>query len=327
MTIKVAIAGASTGFGKTLVDTFVLLNQENDNPYHFIVLSRNANAKLTTQGIDVRTVDYTSHEQLVASLSGVHTVISTIGGTLKDNTQFALLAAAKEAGVKRFAPSEYAGKSYEGIDLYASKAKVWEAVQQSGLEYTRFSCGIFMSAFATGTPKPLTVVGEREGRTSGEEEALAGLRPWNFIVNMKAGTADLPGDGTQPVVFTEMRDIARFVFLALGLKQWPPELGMQGDVKSFREVVEMAEKVQGRKWLLKENSPEQLQQLAETDNPGVRFYNQARLMLATEGFLVGDELNLAFSEVKPVTCEQFLEKWWAGVQLGEASWSNDHVPL
>ena len=93
----------------------------------------------------------------------------------------ALLAACKEAGVKRFAPSEYAFGVNEGIDLYAGKAAFCEAVQKSGLEYTRFNCGMFMSALATGTPKPLTEVGVREGRKDGEDEALGGLRPWNFV--------------------------------------------------------------------------------------------------------------------------------------------------
>lgn len=97
-------------------------------------------------------------------------------GSIIRTTQLALLKAAQEAGCKRFAPSEYAGQGYEGVDMYAGKAEVFEAVKASGLEFTRFNCGLFMSVLATGTPKGLTAVGEREGRQSGEEEALAGLR-------------------------------------------------------------------------------------------------------------------------------------------------------
>ena len=80
------------------------------------------------------------------------------------DAQLTLIEAAKEAGAKRFAPSEYALSTYDNLDLYAGKAAVWEALRVSGLEYTRFFCGIFMNTLGTGTPK-------------GEAEALGGLRP------------------------------------------------------------------------------------------------------------------------------------------------------
>ena len=197
--------------------------------------------------------------------------------------------------------------SFVGVDLYAGKADVWEATRKSGMEYTRFSCGLFMSILATGTPKPMTEVGLREGRTSGEDEALAGLRPWNYVINVKAGTADYPGNGTAPMVLTDMRDIALFVFRALDMEKWPEDLGMRGDVKAFEQLVEICEKIQGRKWLTKNNALEEL--AAQVDDPGKKFYNQTRLALAKGWGMVGDELNKEFPGVRPVTCEEFAEKW------------------
>lgn len=302
----------------------------NDNRKHTIVLlSRSAQPELAAKGIDVRPVNYTDHAQLVQALADVHTLISVVGGdtvALLD-AQLALIAAAKEAEVKRLAPSEYAGLGYEGIDLYQPKAEVWAAAQRSGMECTRFSCGLFMSVLATGTPKPVTHVGRREGAKSGEEEALAGLRPWNFVVNMRAGTADLPGDGSEHLVWTDMRDVALFVFRALDLETWPAELGMRGDVKSFREVVEIVEKAQGRKFLIKENSIEAMKaskaMKASMANPGKTFYEQVRVAIAQGWALVPDTLNTSFPDFAPITCEQFVDKWWTGVELPEPSWGED----
>ena len=318
--VTVALVGASSGFGRTMLQTFL---HHNRNKHNLVLLSRSAQPQFTAQGVNVRPVDYTNHAQLVQALAGVHTVLSVIGSSPDAirTAQLALIPACQEAGVKRFAPSEYAGNSNEGIDLYAGKKEVWLATQKSGLQYTAFSCGLFMSVLATGTPKALTGVGKREGRKTGEEEALAGLRPWNYVVNMKAGTADYPGDGMAPMCWTDMRDIALFVFRALDLEEWPETLAMRGDVKSFREIVEIFEKVQGRKWLTRNNSIEELE--SKVDDPGKRFYNQTRLAFAKGMGMVGDELNQKFPDIKPVRCEEFIQKWWSGVELGEASWGED----
>ena len=318
--VTVALVGASTGFGRTMLMTFI---HSNNNKHKLVLLSRSDQPEFAAQGVDVRPVDYSNHGQLVEALQGVHTVLSLIGGgpqAMRD-AQLALIPACQEAGVKRFAPSEYAGNSYEGVDLYAGKAEVWEATRKSGLEYTRFSCGLFMSIMATGTPKSMSDIGKREGRKSGEDEALAGLRPWNYVINMKAGTADYSGDGTTPMVLTEMRDVALFTFRALDLEKWPEELGMRGDSKSFKDIVEICEKVQGRKWLTKNNSVEELE--AQIDDPGKTFYNQTRVAILKEWFRVGDELNQAFPDIKPTTCQVFAEKWWSGVQLGEPTWGEN----
>lgn len=57
----------------------------------------------------MRIVDYADHASLVFALQGVHTIISTISVNGPES-QLALLEAAKEAGAKRFAPSEFAGQ-------------------------------------------------------------------------------------------------------------------------------------------------------------------------------------------------------------------------
>ncbi|SMR46373.1 unnamed protein product [Zymoseptoria tritici ST99CH_1E4] len=314
-----ALASATANFGLTLLRTFLHLNALT--PTHtLILLSRTPQPQLSEvdPNLTVRIVDYTDLDQLTHALRDVHTLLSLIGGAGLRYSQLALIAAAKSAGVKRFAPSEFAGHGYEGIDLYAGKAEVWEAAKASGMEVTKFETGLFMSVLATGTPKESTEVGVREGAKSGEEEALAGLRPWKFVIDAEAGTADLPGDGRAKLVWTDMRDVARFVWEACALEEWDEVSGMRGDVKSFREVVEILERVQGRKFLIKGNPLDKLEK--EAEEPGMRFYNQCRIAFAKGWGMVGDDLNRAFPDVKATTCEEFIGKWWGGVALGEPQW-------
>ncbi|CAK1361237.1 hypothetical protein CB0940_03370 [Cercospora beticola] len=326
--VTVALAGATTGFGLTMLKTFLHPNKLNNGKHKLIVLSRSLQPDLSAQDVEVRVTDYNNHSQLVNNLKDVHTILSLIGGGSPEalySAQVALITAGVEAGVKRFAPSEYAGRGYEGIDLYEPKARVWEVVQQSGLEYTRFECGLFMSVLATGTPKGMTEVGIREGCKSGEEEALAGLRPWNFVINIRAGTADFAGDGSGKMVLTDMRDVARFVWEALSTeRKWEPVMGMRGDVTSFKEIVRKLERVSSRKFLVRENAIEVLEREARED-PSKTFYNQARIAMAKGWALVGDEMNMAYPLVKPVSVDEFIEKWWAGVELDAPSWEVDQA--
>ena len=320
--VVIALAGATTGLGLTVLRH---LASSSNNTNTYIILSRSPQPAWTARGVTVREADYASHASLVEALRGVHTVLSFIGGSasaLRDS-QLALVAAAVEAGVQRFAPSEFAlrGGGY-GLELYAGKREVWDAVVASGMEHTRFSCGMFMGLLGTGTPKGVTAVGAAEGAASGEEEALGGLRPWNFVVNVKAGTADLPGDGRGKVVFTDTRDVARFVEAALGMERWPEELGMRGDLMDWREMVGVLEEVQGRKFLVRENSVEEMERVAR-ELEGKRFYNQVRVAFANGEGVVGDELNQAFPEIKPTDVRTFARKWWDGVQLGEPKWEED----
>lgn len=41
--------------------------------------------------------------------------------------------------------------------------------------------------------------------------------------------------------------------------------------------------------------------------------------------MFGDDLNRSFPEVKPTTVDEFIEKWWNGVGLGEPFWVEDKV--
>lgn len=307
--VKVALAGATGGLGATILSAIL-----DTRKHEVIVLSRSPNPSLTAKGVQVRPVSYTDHASLTNALRGVHTVLSTIGSSNQDETrgsQLAIIAAAKEAGVKRFAPSEYAIRDYKDWDFYAGKIPVLEATKASGMEYTQFTCGIFMNYLGTGTPK-------------GETEVLSGLRPWNFVINTKAGTADLPGDGNSKLTFTRLQDVGKFVAAALDLDRWEDEMGMVGSTMSYSEVIDAIEKVTNRKMLVKNNSEEELKKLIKGDK-GAVFYNQVRLSIAQGKMPVEPTLNKLAPKVRPWTVEEFLEKCWSGVELGDAAWGKDTI--
>ncbi|MCJ1402168.1 hypothetical protein MMC11_005387 [Xylographa trunciseda] len=307
--VTVALAGAG-GLGMTILKAIL-----NSKKHKVVLLSRAAKPELSAQGVEVHAVDYNDHESLVKALRGVHTIISTIAAYDSSwvTSQLAILKAAKEVGVKRFAPSEFAGMkaaSFARVDLYIAKGPVWEATKASGLEYTNFATGLFMNAFVTGTPR-------------GQEEALEGLRPWNFVVNVKLGNADIPGDGNAKVTMTTMGDVGKFVTAALDLEKWEEEMGMVGEDLTFNEVVAITEKVTKRKFLVKYKSFEELDELAD-NSPDfiVKFANQIQRAMAKGGAIVPPTLNNKFPEIVPWRLEAWLEKWWGGVELGEPIWGD-----
>ena len=308
--VKVALAGATgSGLGATILSAIL-----DTRKHQVVVLSRSPNPSLTAKGVEVRPVSYTDHTSLTSALRGVHTVLSTIGSFNRDDmrdSQLAVIAAAKEAGVKRFAPSEFAIREYQDWDLYAGKTPVWEAAKASGMECTQFTCGIFMNYLGTGTPKDGT-------------EALSGLRPWNFVINTNAGTADVPGDGNTKLTLTRLQDVGKFVAAALDLDKWEEEMGMVGDTKSYNEVISAIEKVTKRKMLVKKNSEDELKKLIK-EVEGARFYNQVRLSVAQGKVQVRPTLNELAPDIEPWTVEKFLETYWGGVELSEAAWGNDTI--
>jgi hypothetical protein len=68
-----------------------------------------------------------------------------------------------------------------------------------------------------------------------------------YIVDVAAGTAELPGTGDDPVTFTELGDVARGVAHAcLSDADWRRETGyMVGERLSYNEALRIVEEVSG----------------------------------------------------------------------------------
>ncbi|KAB2569170.1 hypothetical protein DBV05_g12156 [Lasiodiplodia theobromae] len=277
--VKVAIAGGtSPTLGQAIISAMLKTHPENtpiiilssrpppSTPTHATAADPstisaasdpttiNTTSTLHAGRVEVRHVAYDSHTSLTAALHDVHTVVSVIKIPDPDamrDAQLALLRAAKAAGCRRFAPSEWAFGAAGRVDAVRGKDEVWDACRASGLECARFRCGAFMNYLG---------VGRAFSSEDAREKALAGLRGdgpvwWDF----EGGVAELPvvveaegeeGGGKRRfprVTLTEIDDVGRFVAAACALTEgsWLEEMDMVGETVRVDEVVGLVKECLG----------------------------------------------------------------------------------
>ena len=184
--------------------------------------------------------DYSNGPGLVFNLAGIDVVISTISGA----SQLALIDAAVEVGVRRFAPAEFEGlpslrPSQDALDRGRQRAlERLHQYQNHDMQYCVFVCGIFYERFAPGG-----MIASNIGRGSG----ISG--EGDYVLNVRQMRAFIPheADG-QPatVCITAARDVGRFVAAAVGMPQWPAELRMCGERIDLSALVRVAEVMRGK---------------------------------------------------------------------------------
>ncbi|CAF1214042.1 unnamed protein product [Adineta ricciae] len=293
----IVVAGGTGGIGRHIVDGIV-----NTKKFIVKVFSRQDPSTLrdlTEKGVIVVQVDYSNHELLVKELQGVHTVIVTLISLDESSiySQINLLNASLEAKVKRFAPSEWAGKHEETspIELYKFlKLPVREKVKASGIEYTIFVNGIFMDYFAS------------------PQRASASLPPLTVGVDFNTCQADLFGTGNEPFCITRADDVGKFVAAALDLDKWDEYTGMIGSRITWNELIKLGEKIRGKQFHVKYSSLDEVVQLAKDTNDNImkKFMYQVHVSLIQGEFDYEDTLNKKCSQVQPTTIENFLLQWW-----------------
>lgn len=230
--VKVAVVGSGN------LGTEIALAIHRHERHSVVVLSRKPRPDLTQRGLSVTLIDYSKPETLVSALHGVHTLISVIFSfdpSSMVSTHLALLQAAKEAGVTRFAPSEfaYSEAANREIGIYHPKAEVWKAVKQSGLQYTAFRVGMYLNLLAVGSPKPDV-----------DEKVFTASPKFTMGIDISKAKADIPGTGEEKFNITTTDDIAGFVTASLDT-EWTEESGMAGSVVTFHELVRIAERITG----------------------------------------------------------------------------------
>ena len=163
-------------------------------------------------------------------------VISTITGP----SQLALIDAANEAEVRRFAPAEFAGSIQQRplIDhLDRGHSAAIARLQYLQLPYTILSCGILYERFGPGGAAHANI-----GRSSG------GNGEGDFLMNVRTMKARIPHDMLgQParLCLTSAQDVGKFVVAALEIPDWPTELRMCGERMSVTDLVQIAEDMRG----------------------------------------------------------------------------------
>ncbi|KAL8933091.1 MAG: hypothetical protein Q9216_006530 [Gyalolechia sp. 2 TL-2023] len=205
------------------------------------VQSRIPKPQLTARGYQVVVVNYadTYRQDLAFKLAGVNTVISLISGS----PQIALIDAAAQAGVRRFAPAEFEGPAAQRPQpdaLDRGKREALERLryyQTRGMQYTSFVCGILYERFGPGG-MIASGIGLRSG--IGAEG--------DYLLHISQRRARIPyGPNGQPgvICMTSAQDVGRFVAAALNLQQWPPELRMCGERMNVSHLVQIVEAVRG----------------------------------------------------------------------------------
>ncbi|KAL4866252.1 hypothetical protein BDV12DRAFT_210613 [Aspergillus spectabilis] len=267
--------------------------------------------------VETRYVEYGSLESLTAALHGVDVLISTllIPGPESVTYQVNLLNAAIEAGVHRFAPSEFAlsQEAHDSVEIDKGKIIVWNAVQsavrEGKIDAAAFPVGMFMNYLAIGIPDKAK-----------EQEALAGFKegPLMFHLDEDPAWIEVPVSETgewPDVTMTDIRNVGEFVVAALGIQgRWGGrELGIAGDTRNLREVVDIIRRTLGREVQGREVSAGQLRErkekLGEWDILA-KMEIDYTMICGKGGSVVRGVLNQLCPEVKPTSIKEFVERSW-----------------
>jgi uncharacterized protein YbjT (DUF2867 family) len=216
-----AIVGAGT-FGSFVVRQF-LKDKAAGTINEVVVLTRQGSKNTIEGDAKVVAVDYSNKESIKNALTGVDVVICTISGTGL-NLQAGIAAAAKEAGVKLFVPSEFGNISEgETEGIFGEKAVVQTQLKAVGIPYTNFSTGPFADFI---------------------------WAPF-LDLDVQSGKVSIAGDGNTQISFTARADIARYISYVL--THLPAEqlnnhsFCIAGDNKSFNEIFKAYEAKTGKK--------------------------------------------------------------------------------
>jgi len=102
---------------------------------------------LESKGLKYATINYEEPSTLVDAFKGVEVVISTVTFAASGQQKH-LARAAKEAGVKLFAPSEYGSQSHMVTHpIHLAKKEIQDYLKEIKLPYTLFYTGVFSDLF------------------------------------------------------------------------------------------------------------------------------------------------------------------------------------
>ncbi|KAI1461939.1 NAD(P)-binding protein [Annulohypoxylon moriforme] len=319
--VKIAIVAASSQLAKEVIDKLVEANKHEilglvrKNPTHYPPIT----------GVKYVQTNYDKGE-LVKILKGVETVICFFPVHLDpgNETQKRLIDASIEAGVKRFAPSEWATgvkleDSLDVIPWYAGKVEVAHYLEEVNkekkvLEYTRFQVGSYMSNLSH--PK----------KSSNHVSTV----PFLFEFGTQRATA-LEGALDDAVSWVTVQDIASVVARAVEYEgEWPAIGGMVGTRVTVREMLKLGESI-GRPFTVKWHKLADLEAESKMEAPPIdeNFdlhtaapeVVEAFLEYATRNLLQGihrgaydvtDEWNKLLPDYKFTQVEDFVKEYWGG---------------
>ena len=233
------------------------------------------------------------------------------------STQIRLLKAGLAVGITRFAPADWGigPKSTPLIEMLSPQEQVWDECKKTAaehpgrFEWAAFHLGLFMNYLGLGCPN---------------KDALAGLQDeYKFIWDVENMHAEIPltekGDIPR-ITLTELRDVGKYVSFACDLPfgQWKQDMGMAGDTRTMDEVVTIIEKVRGRKMEIAYRPLEKISnERKAASDPVKKFWLELEEAYARdrddEGFFATPLNDMAEGQVKPLSVDDYVKKYWGGV--------------
>ena len=114
---------------------------------------------------------------------------------------------------------------------------------------------------------------------------------------------------------TEIGDIGRFVAAACSLPKWERSFGMVGETLRMDEVVRLIEEVREKKMDVEFRTQEQVRKEKEQEtNPDRLFWLEMEEMYSRDRedeAVIRPVLNELCPEVKPISVQDYLRKYWA----------------
>ncbi|KAK2042895.1 NAD(P)-binding protein [Colletotrichum somersetense] len=300
--VKVAIAGASSKLALEVIDRL-----SKTEKHEILGLVRKDPSSLPTfPGVTWIQAPYEDKAALKRILTGTQTVISFIVAHTDPGaaTSKRLIAASIEAGVKRFAPSEWA----TGIKLnevvtympwYANKLEVKRYLEEVNkdekvIEYTLFQPGAFMNFLAYP-------------HQTAEHYQIDNPAFFNFS---KCCGFILEGSETSKITLTTIEDIAEVTARAVEFEgEWPIVGGKPFEVDRLK-LEDLEAGVIKTNFVTPINlpgmSPEALANFTKVITIG------ATVSLAKGTWAVSDEWNQLLPDFKPTGVEQYVKSVWGG---------------
>ncbi|EWZ89459.1 hypothetical protein FOWG_09159 [Fusarium oxysporum f. sp. lycopersici MN25] len=316
--VKVGIAGAGSALGREVIDILVEGGQ-----HEIVALVRKDPANYPQQpNVNWIQISYEDKSELVKHLRGVDVVLNfiVVNEDAENTVGKFVIDAAVAAGVKRYAPSEWATgqKLRDAIDslgFYRSKLAIQEYLEEINkdrkvIEYTLFQPGIFLDYL--GHPhKRLKYLYSMDS-------------PWlvreNRIVSVK-------GSEDKPLTFTAARDIGRIVRRAIEYEgEWPQIGGIMGNQVTPRQLKQIVQRVTGKPTELQLTDPADLEagvlavdlpvmtHPAMTDEMRTVYHVPLWVGMlrstALGAWTVSDEWNKIFPDYKFVAVEDYIKEVW-----------------
>lgn len=294
MTPTVLLVGATGTLGSRIADRILI-----DGGSDLRLLVRSATPAdtdkasvlhgFTKRGAQLVEADLTDPASLLQATAGVDIIISAVQGPREIivDGQVALARAAKESGVRRFIPSDFALDIWaapEAAPMFALRREADAAIDDIGFEVIHVLNGAFMDMML-------------DPRTAG-------------VVDLEKGAGNYFGDGDDVFDVTLIDDVAAFTArVALDDSAEPGIYAISGEKTSFNGIIREVERVTGRS--LTRNNRGSIEDLraavATPGNPWAvigQWYNLS--MLTTPAF--SSTVNERYPDIAPTTLAEYLEK-------------------